>query len=362
MQHSPLVSEKTESALRETFRMLQGDRPVRVPSERALAERMAVSRVSIRKALAVLVAEGLLAQRQGMGTYVLPRQAVRELHLLRSPGIKPEDPFYLQLLSAIATYAAFNGIRLTMLDSERLCGAEAEGGTREEPLVLLGPVPEALSLPLAGRYRRIVSVHGGHNTAGVTEVRFDDRHIGCEAAQRLAACGHTRLALLSGPVRYESARERREGFLAEAGRLACTVRIVEEKMNWGGGIRAAERMLADRGAAELPQAVFAANDWMALGFIQRMREAGVRVPADIAVIGCDNLPLSAEFAPPLASFAFDMERLVAEIAACVFGHGGAQGRRVLLPATFVPRASMGAPCGQKGEGRVESPRGTHSQA
>lgn len=342
MQHRPLISEKTESALRQTFRKLQGDRPVRVPSERELAEQMAVSRVSIRKALAVLVAEGLLEQRQGMGTYVLPKQTVRELHLLRSPEIKPEDPFYLQLLSAIATHAASDGIRLTVLDGERILAPDSSAIACEEPLVLLGPVPEGLAGSLAGRYGRIVSVHGGHRVAGETEVRFDDRHVGCEAAQRLAARGHARLALLSGPVRYESARERREGFLAEAERLACTVQIVEEKMNWGGGIRAAERMLAERGASGLPEAVFAANDWMALGFIQRMREAGVRVPADIAVIGCDNLPLSAEFDPPLATFRFDMDRLVAEIAACVFGQAAAEGRRILLPATFVPRGSLGA--------------------
>lgn len=343
MQHRPLVSEKTETALRETFRTLQSDRPVRVPSERELAERMAVSRVSIRKALAVLVAEGLLEQRQGMGTYVLPRPAIRELHLLRSPEIKHEDPFYLQLLSAIATRAASAGIRLTLLDVERLREPTADTGSREEPLVLLGPVPEDLTGLLAARYGRVVSVHGGHHVAGETEVRFDDRHIGREAAHLLLARGHNRLALLSGPTRYDSARERREGFLEAAERMHRTVRIVEEKMNWGGGIRAAESMLAERAQTELPDAVFAANDWMALGFIQRMRADGVRVPEDIAVIGCDNLPLSAEFDPPLATFAFDMERLVAEIADCVFGRESAGGgRRILLPATFVPRASLEA--------------------
>ena len=347
MQHKPLAHEKAEELLRNTFMALRTDKPVRIPAERTLATRLGISRVTLRRALAALVAEGLLVQRQGNGTYVLPVsvETPQGIHLLRSPEIKFEDPFYMKFLTALAAYAATHNLPLTLLHPEDLGGKPDQGipmPSSGNPLVVVGPIGEEQAEGLVRSYTQIVSIHGGGRLAREAEVRFDDRHLGSEAFILLQTRGFTRLALLAGPERYDSAAERRRGFLEAADAQGIPVHVMEEKMNWSGGVRAAESFLANQEHQPLPEAVFAANDWMALGFMQRLREAGVRIPEDISVLGCDNIPLASEFNPPLATFDLNMAHLVAEIAAQLFHTPRmVHGRRILLPATFLDRQSLG---------------------
>ncbi len=367
---------------------MRSAQPVRVPSERALAERVGVSRVTLRRAMARLVAEGMLQQRQGTGTYVMPVTPAfaRELQLLRSPFVKPEDPFHLKLLTALSGYAANAGLRLVLLEAKP---EEADGQALppplrgdeplvrgdeplvrgdeplvrgdeplvrgdeplmrgdeplvrgDEPLVVIGPVGAAFAERLRASHSRIIAIHGGDSLSQASEVRFDDRHIGRQAFAILHGRGFRHLALLAGPERYDSAAERRHGFVEAAARQAVTVTVLEEKMNWGGGVRAAERLLPAIGTPEFPQAVFAANDWMALGLMQRMKEAGVDIPGDLSVLGCDNIPLASEFTPPLATFELGVDRLVLELDDMLRRDPSQQhARRILLPAAFVPRASL----------------------
>jgi hypothetical protein len=388
VHRKPLAHEKTEAALREMFLGMRSAQPVRVPSERALAERVGVSRVTLRRAMARLVAEGMLQQRQGTGTYVMPVTPAfaRELQLLRSPFVKPEDPFHLKLLTALSGYAANAGLRLVLLEAKP---EEADGQALppplrgdeplvrgdeplvrgdeplvrgdeplvrgdeplmrgdeplvrgDEPLVVIGPVGAAFAERLRASHSRIIAIHGGDSLSQASEVRFDDRHIGRQAFAILHGRGFRHLALLAGPERYDSAAERRHGFVEAAARQAVTVTVLEEKMNWGGGVRAAERLLPAIGTPEFPQAVFAANDWMALGLMQRMKEAGVDIPGDLSVLGCDNIPLASEFTPPLATFELGVDRLVLELDDMLRRDPSQQhARRILLPAAFVPRASL----------------------
>jgi len=347
MRHTPLISEKTESALRRTFQSMQTEKPVRVPSERALAETLGVSRVSVRKAFQRMLEEGLLSQRQGIGTYVMPKAVQPDLHVLCSPEIKAEDPFYLKFLAALAAYAGVAGVSLSM----RQVGTTSEG-FHAEPLIVMGPVPAEIAAMLENRYDRIISVHDGCIFTHALEIRFDDRNIGRSAARILLAAGFRNMAILAGPSRYDSASERRTGFLEVTGSEGLQVRLLEEKMNWAGGIRAAEVLLAGLPASRLPEALFAANDWMALGCMQRLGEAGIRIPEDISIIGCDNIPLSSEFLPSLATFDLDMNLLVSEIMDRFARNssekearegGGMTGGRLLLPASFIRRESIRAP-------------------
>lgn len=348
MQQEPLAHEKAEAALRKVFLAMRTDQPVRVPAERVLADRLAISRVTLRRAMSRLVAEGLLSQRQGMGTYVLPAAppSIMEMQLLRSPDVKAEDPFYLKFLTALATHASARGLRITLLETDP---AQADplpaSGTApsDEPLVVVGTISDMLAARLVKTHSRIISIHGGGRLAQEAEVRFDDRNIGREAFSLFYKHGFQRIALLAGPERYDSAADRRRGFLEAAAQHNTVVQVLEEKMNWGGGVRAAEALLANRGSDLFPEAVFAANDWMALGLMQRVREAGVDIPGELSVLGCDNIPLSAEFSPSLATFELDMPRLVSEMIALLQrAPGEIHGKRILLPATFLRRDSLKA--------------------
>ncbi len=108
----------------------------------------------------------------------------------------------------------------------------------------------------------------------------------------------------------------------------------------GGGAAAMGRllMLADR-----PTAVFAANDVMAIGAMLTLREAGLRVPADVAVMGFDDIPMATMVSPPLTTVAQYPERLGARAVELLVqrlsGRVVGGGRSIEMPFDIVVRAS-----------------------
>ena len=94
-----------------------------------------------------------------------------------------------------------------------------------------------------------------------------------------------------------------------------------------------------------PEAVFAASDVVALGAIGALREAGLRVPDDVSIVGFDDVPLAAYFDPPLTSI-----RVPAYDLGLAAGHalldriaGREVPSRTLLPTELIVRASTGSP-------------------
>ena len=94
-----------------------------------------------------------------------------------------------------------------------------------------------------------------------------------------------------------------------------------------------------------PDAVFAASDIMAVGAMRAIREAGLRVPEDIAVAGFDDMPFAARTDPPLTTVRQPIQRtgaLAAETLIDLIEHPDSRPRRVVLPVELVVRVSCGA--------------------
>jgi LacI family transcriptional regulator len=104
---------------------------------------------------------------------------------------------------------------------------------------------------------------------------------------------------------------------------------------------------------KLPTAVFAANDMTALGVVEAVREADLRVPEDISVVGFDNVEQGSHSAPKLTTVNMDTE-LMAK-AACqklvyTIQSGQIHSVRIIVPAKLIVREST-APVGTKAERR-----------
>jgi LacI family transcriptional regulator len=128
-----------------------------------------------------------------------------------------------------------------------------------------------------------------------------DRLGGREAAGHLADLGHTRIAFVSGPATFRSSHERRSGFeeaLAERGLTLAKALAVEGAYTYESGIEAGRRLLA---MSPRPTAVFAGNDEMAAGVLQAARQAGVRVPQDLSVVGFDDFQIASRLWPTLTT-------------------------------------------------------------
>lgn len=119
-----------------------------------------------------------------------------------------------------------------------------------------------------------------------------DNHAGAAAiARHLLDIGRRRFVHVAGPDSNVDARERREGFeqVVRETMPDAKIRILRGDFNEESGEAAAAEILARGWSVD---AVFAANDMMAVGCLQALRAAGRRVPEDIAVAGFDDVPLA----------------------------------------------------------------------
>jgi DNA-binding LacI/PurR family transcriptional regulator len=132
------------------------------------------------------------------------------------------------------------------------------------------------------------------------------------ATRHLLKLGHRRIALLTEPE-HLPCHARLAGFhsaLQEAGIPAQPDLVVTAALTREAGYTAAAGLLA-RGGTDRPTAVFASSDLQALGVYRAAREAGLRVPEDLSVVGFDDLPVGAWVDPPLTT----VHRPLAEMAA-----------------------------------------------
>lgn len=341
MATKQLLRDEITDKLRRLVVKHQGDKPVRIEAERDLARRFRVSRISLRAAIQNLADEGLISRRQGSGTYVLPKKGLSVIHLLLAPDIKSEDPFYISLVSELSRRLAESSIHLVIAGAGR-----QSSGRRDSPLIIVGKVERQLLRGLARSYSSIISTFNYSTSAGLNQICYDDREIGREAATILHDRGIAHLLHLAGPDRYLSSVHRRQGFLQACEGLGLRPRIIEGKMNWRSGYVFGETVARIKRDTAGPIGVFAANDWMAIGLLQRLSELGVAVPGDVSIVGCDNIPLSREISPQLATFELDMEQLVTELFALVGNLMSGKGlveKRVLLRARFIDRESLRPP-------------------
>jgi LacI family transcriptional regulator len=202
---------------------------------------------------------------------------------------------------------------------------------------------------------------------GADHVDIDNRQGGSDATAYFLAEGHRRIATITGPLDWPSARARLDGYrdaLRRSGDGASP--LVEPCPDWGleSGLRAAERLLA---VSPRPTAIFAQSDLLALGAMSALRAHGVRVPEDVSMIGFDDIPVAQVFEPPLTTLRQPM-REVGELAARLVleqpesaRHGKAK-RHHVLRAPLVIRGSVGPvrPAGDQQLAKAASKRAVRS--
>jgi LacI family transcriptional regulator len=142
----------------------------------------------------------------------------------------------------------------------------------------------------------------GQLPAGIPadNVRADSRTGSALAVRHLVDSGRRRIAFIDGPVDTVPGEARYRGYVE--GLEACGIGVDEALIEFAdfqvaGGAEAMSRLLQ---RAEL-DAVFAANDLMALGAMQALRAAGRSIPGDVAVVGMDDTDLAETAWPPLTS-------------------------------------------------------------
>jgi len=140
-------------------------------------------------------------------------------------------------------------------------------------------------------------------------ITIDNYQGGKIATQHLLDLGYKNIGHISGPLEFWDAGSRKQGWddtLRQAEITVEAAQLVEADWSAAGGERAMRKLLK-----QIPEleAVFVANDQMALGAMRALYTQNLEVPADIAVIGYDGIPESAYFHPPLTTIYQDLHTL-----------------------------------------------------
>ena len=183
-------------------------------------------------------------------------------------------------------------------------------------------------------------------SAAHTTIGIDNHAGGRRATEHLLSLGRRRIGHLSGPLEWHEARDRRDGWW-DAHRDAGAAAGPRFEGNWSSasGAAAFRQMLSVQPDLD---AIFAGNDQMALGVLHVAHERGIRVPDDLAVVGFDGLPESAEFTPSLTTVNQPLGELgrlaVDELLAHVRAEPGSfEPRTIVLETELIVRDSAPHP-------------------
>jgi LacI family transcriptional regulator len=175
------------------------------------------------------------------------------------------------------------------------------------------------------------------------QVDIDNRWGGRKATEHLLMMGYRRIGLIAGPLNWLAARQRRDGWreaLHEAGLAASDEQVVEGDWTARSGEQALARLLAQYPDMD---AVFAGNDQMALGAMRFARERGLRIPADLGLVGYDDSPETEFYYPSLTTVrqqVIEQGRLaVRELARLITNPKDRTAKTALLEPELIVRAS-----------------------
>ncbi len=210
--------------------------------------------------------------------------------------------------------------------------------------LLISPVGDVLDRlrEISRRGTPVVLVDRHHGDDEFPSVAVDDELGGRMAAEHLLEQGRRRLAMIGGPTSIRQVAHRRAGAQAavDAVEDASLTMVGTEAMDVESGRDGTRRLLAED--AERPDAIFAANDLVALGALQELVRAGVRVPEDVALIGYDDIEFAASATVPISSVrqpAVEMGERAAALLVAAVEDPDAPPEHPRFTPTLVPRES-----------------------
>lgn len=176
----------------------------------------------------------------------------------------------------------------------------------------------------------------------VDAVITDNYQSGYLAARHLLEYGHRRIGIIRGPSNITPSAQRVSGFcqaMKEAWVKADAELEVSGDFHPDSGYRAANKLLQH---SPHPTAIFACNDLMAIGAMKAIREAGLSVPADVSIIGHDDIDMSSYSQPALTTISQPIEELSGTAIKLLLERieqPGLMPRRIVLPNRLVIRES-----------------------
>lgn len=330
-----------------------------IMSEQNLAKSLGVSLITVRAAVSSLVEEGFIYRIHGKGTFVAdftPKTAGTKTLAVMVYHV--DNPFYSQIIRGMETEARKRGYHLLLCNT----GAEEELENKyAAELINSGKIDGIMVSPenttpnsgtikklrLAGMPFVVFPQFSAKSESGINYVVCDDENGAYLAVNHLLSLGHKQVGFLSRPIAKEAALNNRlNGYKRALKNASVTFDqkffIKAREVEQEDGFKAAFAFAAMKNR---PDAVFAIGDSLAIGFISGLRECGLRVPEDVAIVGFDDIPLAAQTHIRLSTIAqptYEIGRKAVEVLTNQIEGKKDTPRQVVLPARLVVRATCGS--------------------
>ena len=241
--------------------------------------------------------------------HYVPHAAARMLITRRSNTIGALLPdlygeFFSELIRGIDLAARARGLHLLVSSShdgaaDAAAALRAMQGRVDGMLILSAHVDAAFLQANLPRSLPAVLLNSAVTSPAYAVLNVDNYAGAYAMVRHLLGAGHASVALIAGPAGNFDAQQRDKGYRAAMAKHApqAPITVLAGDFSEESGYRAGREVLALR---PRPRAVFAANDMMAVGCLAAFKEAGVRVPQDIALAGFDDIPI-ARYVTPLLS-------------------------------------------------------------
>ena len=259
-----------------------------------------------------------------------------------------ENPFFTSMVRGMEDVARGEGHRLVLCNSDEdldkessyvdIAIAERMAGV----VIAVASTTESDLEPLLSWDIPVVAVDRRPAEHRVDSVVVDNRLGADEATQHLLDSGSERIACITGPARLSTAAERLQGYrdaLTRNGIKPARGRIRRADFRQTGGYRAAHSLLS---SDDRPDALFVANNLMTVGAVQAIRDLGLRIPSDVAIVGFDDQPWTTLTSPQLTVVAQPTYEIGRQAAKLLTTAGAASGPRsvVLVPRLLVRESSV----------------------
>lgn len=364
-----VFTQITEHVISEiqSGRLKPGDK---LPSERELVEFFGLSRVTVRRALAELAAQGVLETLPGKGTFVKARAPVMRrrtgnIAVIRCLGSRLPtsigvDVFYPAVFAGIEAEAAardFHCIVQHYREGERDALRLEQLAQKVDGIICGELRDDQLLGELVAKGLPVVLISPSLENLAVDTVEVDNFGGAMQGMRHLLELGHRRIAFIGGPPGSIPSRQRQAGYREALTASGITPSdALESSRGWRleDGYEAMKELLR---RYPRPTAVFAASDLLALGACQAAREAGVTVGEELSVLGFDDIQLAQESLPALSTVRVLRKEIGETAARLLFEQiDGKRGYplRVVVPTQLIVRASTGAVSVSKAQKRPAS--------
>lgn len=263
------------------------------------------------------------------------------------------NPLYPQVAKGVEDVAHQKGYNVLLCNTEE--DREKEKAyiemlleKRVDGLILISSLLEEKDIDKIKKQNTNLVMIGSGTENIDANIVFTDYLMGAyQATNHLIDIGYKKIAHITGPLKRAESKEKLEGYkkaLKEADHEILQSYIIEGDNEIEGGYLAAKKLLQ---LDDSPQAIFVANDLMAIGAIDAIKTSGYKIPEDIAIVGFDNIRMASLVEPKLTTISQPVYKMGSIASRLLFDNIENNGEEDFKQKIFLqPKLKVRKSCGQ----------------